>query len=56
MSAHCLACDNIITMKIVQNKTYTNLIKNMWKHALRKHRDIPVNWINDREVLVGSGR
>ena len=51
-----LACDKITATKIVQNKTYTNLIKNTWKHALRKHRDIPVDWINDREVLVGSGR
>ena len=51
-----LARDKITATKIVRSKTYTNLIKNTWKHALRKNRDIPVDWINDREVLVGSGR
>jgi ribonuclease HI len=51
-----LTCDRITATKIVRNKTYTNLIKNTWRRTLQKSQDLPVNWINNREVLVGSGR
>jgi hypothetical protein len=51
-----LTCDRITATKIVRNKTYTNLVKNTWKKALQRHHDLPVDWFNDREVLVGSGR
>jgi ribonuclease HI len=51
-----LTCDRITATKIVRDKTYTNLIKNTWKKAIQRQRDLPLNWLNDREVLVGSGR
>jgi hypothetical protein len=51
-----LTCDRITTTKTVRNKTYTNLIKNTWRQTLQKTQDLPVNWITNREVLVGSGR
>jgi ribonuclease HI len=51
-----LTCDRIAATKIERNKTYTNLIKNTWKKTLQKYHDLPVNWIHNREVLVGSGR
>lgn len=51
-----LTCDRITAAKIARDKTYTNLIKNTWKKAIQRQRDLPLNWFNDREVLVGSGR
>ena len=50
-----LTCDRIIATKIKKDKKYTNLIKNTWEPLLHKQRDLPDNWINNREVLVGSG-
>ena len=51
-----LICDQITATNTVRTKTHTNLIKNTWKKkTLQKHHDLPVNWINIREVLVGSG-
>ena len=51
-----LTIDRIVTMKIVRNKTYTKLIKNIWKRALQRQNDLPVDWLNNCEVLVGSGQ
>ena len=51
-----LTCNRITATKIERNKKHTTLIKNTWKKALQKHHDLPVNWINIREVLVGSGQ
>lgn len=50
-----LTCDRITATKIEWNKTHTNLIKNTWKKILQKYHDLPVNWMNIREVLMGSG-
>jgi len=44
----------IIAMKINRNKGFTSLVVNTWEHVLRKGRDLPNNWINISEVLVGS--
>jgi len=38
-----LTCDWIAAMEIVRNKTYTKLIKNTWKKALQRHRNLQVN-------------
>jgi len=50
-----LTDDKIIATKIKQNKGFTNLVVNTWEHVLSNERDLPNNWINLREVLVGSG-
>ena len=31
------------------------LVKN-WKETLKRLYDLPVDWLHNREVLVGSGR
>jgi hypothetical protein len=50
-----LTCDHIIAMKIKRDTKHTNLVKHTWGPVLQKHRDIPDDWLNRREVLVGSG-
>jgi hypothetical protein len=50
-----LTCDRIIATKIKRDKNYTNLVKNTWEPLLRKQGDLPDDWMNNREVLVGSG-
>ena len=51
-----LTSDQITATKILWNKTYMNLIKNTWRQVLQRSQDLLVNWIANREVLVGSGR
>ena len=51
-----LTGDRIAATKIIRNQTHTNLVKNTWRETLRKQHDLPVDWIHNREVLVGSGR
>jgi len=46
--------DKIAASKIKRNKGFTTLVSNTWEKVLRKENDIPNNWINMREVLVGS--
>jgi len=50
-----LTDDKIIATKIKHSKGFTNLVVNTWEHILSKERDLPNNWINLHEVLVGSG-
>jgi len=48
-----LTCDKIIAMKIRHKNKFTNLVINTWKPLLTKEGPLPINWINNREVLVG---
>ena len=50
-----LTDNKIIATKLKRNKGFTNLVVSTWEHVLKKERDLPNNWINLREVLVGSG-
>jgi ribonuclease HI len=49
-----LTDDRIIATNIIRNKGFTNLVVNTWEQVLTKEGDIPNNWLNSREVLVGS--
>ena len=46
--------DKITATKIKRNKGFTNLIVNTWEKVLTKEGDLPNDWTNRREVLVGS--
>jgi len=46
--------DKIAASKIKRNKGFTILVSNTWEKVLSKENDVPNNWINMREVLVGS--
>ena len=49
-----LTDDKITTAtKIKRDKNLTNLIKATWEPLLRKQGEIPENWLEDSEVLVG---
>ncbi|KAF8507219.1 hypothetical protein F5888DRAFT_1602583, partial [Russula emetica] len=50
-----LTCDQIIATIIKRDKPHTTLATSTWRHALQKQRDLPTDWISNREVLVGSG-
>jgi hypothetical protein len=39
--------------KIKHETKFSNLVINTWKPLLRKEGPLPLNWINNREVLVG---
>jgi len=49
-----LTKDKIATSKIKRNKGFTTLVLNIWEKVLHKENNIPNNWINMHEVLVGS--
>ena len=49
-----LTNDKLIATKKKRKKGFTNLVVNTWEHVLSKEGDLPNNWINMREVLVGS--
>ena len=36
-----------------RNDGFTTLVVNTWEQALENERELPPNWINRREVLVG---
>jgi len=40
-------------MKIKQNKKFTRTVTETWERALKKEKEIPVNWMQISEVLVG---
>ena len=50
-----LTDDKITATKIKSNKGFTNLVVNTWEHILSRETDLPNDWINQCEVLVGSG-
>lgn len=49
-----LTKDKIIAAKIKRNKGFTNLVLHTWEHVLACESNLPNDWINMREVLVGS--
>jgi len=49
-----LTNDKIIAQKIKRNKGFTKLVENTWEKVLTNERDIPNDWTNVHEVLVGS--
>jgi len=50
-----LTNDKIAASKIKRDKGFTLLVSNTWEKVLSKESNLPNNWINVREVLVGSG-
>ena len=48
-----LTDDKIIATKIKRNAYSIQRVKNTWEHVLKKHMDLPTDWIDSPEVLVG---
>ena len=48
-----LTNDKITATRIKHEKGFTNLLVNTWEQVLNKSGDLPENWLNNREVLVG---
>jgi len=49
-----LTDDKITATRTKRNQGFTNLIVNTWEKVLTREGDIPNDWTNRREVLVGS--
>ena len=45
--------DKLVATKIKRTKHYTRLIEATWQDLLRRNLNLPENWIQNREVLVG---
>jgi len=53
-SEQMATCDQQEThLKVTRTNKFTNLVEETWELALRKEGEIPANWMNNREVLVG---
>ena len=48
-----LTIDKVTATKIRRTHIFTKLVEETWELALRKTREIPANWIDGSEVLVG---
>ena len=48
-----LTINKVTTTKIKQNDKFTRTVIATWEPALKKEKEIPVNWIQHDEVLVG---
>jgi hypothetical protein len=48
-----LTDDKIIASKIKRDASSVERAKSTWEDVLRKHMDLPDDWITSREVLVG---
>ena len=48
-----LTTDKINATMIKRNEGFTKLVVDTWEQALKKERELPMNWINLSEVLVG---
>jgi len=48
-----LTINKVTTMKIKQNEKFTRTVMETQEMALRKEREVLVNWIQISEVLVG---
>ena len=48
-----LTTDKVTATKIKRTYQFTNLVKGTWEPALRKIMELPVKWMECREVLVG---
>jgi hypothetical protein len=49
-----LTTDRITAHQTKRDHIFTQLTKNTWKKLLKRNRTLPVNWFQNREVLVGS--
>ena len=44
--------DKVLAMKVLRKSPYINMVKSTWGTALlKRHRDLPDNWINRNEVF-----
>jgi hypothetical protein len=48
-----LTDDKIVATRIRQNDGFTTLVVNTWEQALNNEKELPPNWLNHSEVLVG---
>jgi hypothetical protein len=48
-----LTIDTVTATKIRRTSIFTNLVEETWELALKKTMEIPVNWMQCSEVLVG---
>ena len=48
-----LTNDKVTATKIIRTDSFMKLVGRTWEPALRKEKDISVNWITCGEVLVG---
>jgi len=48
-----LTINKVTVTKIKQNDKFTRTVIATWELALKKEKEIPVNWIQHDEVLVG---
>jgi len=48
-----LTIDKVTATKIKRNHKFTRTVIATWEPALKKEKEIPVNWIQRDEVLVG---
>ena len=50
-----LTDDKILATMIKRDEKTAQKVKNTWEHVLKKQGDLPNDWIDSPEVLVGSG-
>ena len=48
-----LTINKVTVTKIRRTHIFMKLVEETWELALRKTREIPANWIDGSEVLVG---
>jgi len=48
-----LTIDKVTATKIIRTKEFTKLVEGTWEPILRKGMELPVNWLQCCEVLVG---
>ena len=48
-----LTMDKITATRIKRNDGFTKSVVNTWEQLLTENRELPINWINVHEVLVG---
>ena len=48
-----LTINKVTVTKIRRTHIFMKLVEEAWELALRKTREIPANWIDGSEVLVG---
>ena len=48
-----LTINKVTVIKIRHSHEFTKLVEETWEPILRKEEEIPANWLQCREVLVG---
>ncbi|KAI9508723.1 hypothetical protein F5148DRAFT_1192948 [Russula earlei] len=48
-----LTNDKITALPITRDKNFRKLVENTWEGVLLKQMDLPPDWLQNREVLVG---